>query len=51
MIPTPTTSHLSAKDFESVYEPAGEYNVLSVDTELELDLMCTRGYFCAAGRA
>lgn len=30
MIPTPTTSHLSAVDFESVYEPAGVCNTVSL---------------------
>lgn len=29
MIPTPITSHLSAADFENVYEPAGEFASVS----------------------
>ena len=30
MIPTPSTSHLKARDFESVYEPAGKQTQLII---------------------
>jgi len=41
MIPTPSTSHLKAADFESVYEPAGEL-VLSL-THIDLSSPDYRG--------